>query len=91
MVRAPKHASAATSVLRAITLTAPARYDLFENSGDLDVAYTAPGLPRFRVNAFRQRGATSLALRVIPHRVPQFDDLSLPAKLESPGAHVKRL
>jgi twitching motility protein PilT len=57
---------------------APRRYDEFQESGDLDVAYTGEGLPRFRVNAFRQRGAVSFALRVIPAQVPRIDDLGLP-------------
>jgi twitching motility protein PilT len=64
--------------LRAITEVAPQRYDRFHESGDLDIAYTSGDLPRFRVNAFRQRGATSFALRVIPKTVPRFEDLGLP-------------
>jgi twitching motility protein PilT len=66
------------SYLRAVTAVAPQRYDLYHESGDLDIAYTSGDLPRFRVNAFRQRGATSFALRVIPKEVPQFEDLGLP-------------
>jgi len=66
-------------VLRALTAAAPQRLDQFEATGDLDVAYTAEGLPRFRVNAFRQRGATSFAFRVIPNEVPTLDGLGLPA------------
>ena len=64
--------------LRTVTEIAPQRYDLYHESGDLDIAYTADDLPRFRVNAFRQRGATSFALRVIPKKVPRFEDLGLP-------------
>jgi twitching motility protein PilT len=64
--------------LRTVTQIAPQRYDLFQQTGDLDIAYTADGLPRFRVNAFRQRGATSFALRVIPREVPRFEQLGLP-------------
>ena len=64
--------------LRAVTTIAPQRYDLFHETGDLDIAYTGEGLPRFRVNAFRQRGAVSFALRVIPKTVPRFEDLGLP-------------
>src|SRR5438552_3983270 len=64
--------------LRTITAAAPQRYDRFQEQGDLDLAYTAPDLPRFRVNAYRQRGATSFALRVIPRKVPQFAELGLP-------------
>src|SRR3954471_3932588 len=70
------------SYLRAVTAVAPQRYDLYHESGDLDIAYTGEGLPRFRVNAFRQRGATSFALRVIPKNVPRFEDLGLPGGIQ---------
>src|SRR6266571_3606128 len=50
----------------------------FEETGDLDIAYQSEDLPRFRVNAFRQRGAISFAFRVIPKNVPTFEELSLP-------------
>ena len=40
--------------------------------------FQRPGLPRFRVNAFRQRGDISFAFRVIPSQVPTFDALQLP-------------
>jgi len=70
------------SCLRALTAVAPQRYEAFQQTGELDIAYTGPELPRFRVNAFRQRGATSFALRVIPRRVPRFSDLGLPPGVE---------
>jgi twitching motility protein PilT len=69
--------------LRAVTAIAPQRYDLFHQTGDLDIAYTSADLPRFRVNAFRQRGAVSFALRVIPKNVPRFEDLGLPHGVRS--------
>ena len=65
-----------------VTAMAPQRAEQFREQGDLDVAYTADGLPRFRVNVFRQRGSTSMALRVIPKTVPRFLDLGLPAAVE---------
>jgi twitching motility protein PilT len=68
--------------LRQLTTSAPERYEVFQRTGDLDIAYTGPDLPRFRVNAFRQRGATSFALRVIPRKVPRFSDLGLPPGVE---------
>ena len=68
--------------LKALTAVAPQRYDAFHQTGELDIAYTGHDLPRFRVNAFRQRGATSFALRVIPRRVPRFSDLGLPPGVE---------
>ena len=68
--------------LDAVTATAPARRREFDDTGDLDVAYTHPPLPRFRVNGFRQRGAISFAFRVIPALVPSFGELRLPAGVE---------
>ncbi len=67
------------AALREVTAPAPQKLDQFEATGDLDLAYRAEGLPRFRVNAFRQRGAISFAFRVIPNEVPTFDKLGLPA------------
>ena len=61
-----------------MTRVAPERMRQFHESGDLDIAYTAEGLPRFRVNVFRQRGAISFAFRVIPRDVPSFERLSMP-------------
>jgi twitching motility protein PilT len=58
------------------------RLDAFDRTGELDLAYQAADLPRFRVNAFRQRGATSFAFRVIPRSVPTFAQLSLPPGVE---------
>jgi len=63
--------------LRTVTAIAPQRHDQFMATGDLDIAYTAGDLPRFRVNAFRQRGAVSFAFRVIPKNVPRISDLGL--------------
>src|SRR5215216_5091281 len=66
------------AVLNIVGASAPARLQAFHNTGDLDIAYQSGILPRFRVNAFRQRGQISFAFRVIPKRVPTFQDLNLP-------------
>ena len=50
----------------------------FENEQEADFAYAVPGLGRFRVNAFRQRGSVSMVLRAIPIHPPTFSDLNLP-------------
>jgi twitching motility protein PilT len=65
-------------VLRHVTETVPHRFESFREHGELDIAYETPSLPRFRVNGFRQRGATSFAFRVIPRQVPTFDSLQMP-------------
>ena len=50
----------------------------FEEAGEVDFSYELPGVSRFRVNAFRQRGEVSIALRAIPFAVRTIDDLGLP-------------
>ena len=71
------------SALELVTAIAPHKLQGFEETGDLDIAYQSEDLPRFRVNAFRQRGATSFAFRVIPKNVPNFEQLSLPVGVQA--------
>jgi twitching motility protein PilT len=54
----------------------------FESRKQLDLAYAVPGVARFRVNCFFQRGSISAAFRRIPHEIPQLEQLGLPAVLE---------
>lgn len=54
----------------------------FEEKGELDFSYSIPDLTRFRVNAYRQRGTISVALRVIPTKIPSIDELGLPEILK---------
>ena len=67
------------AVLDRVGAAYPQRRKAFDETGDLDVAYSEPGLPRFRVNGFRQRGAISFAFRVIPDEIPDFEKLHLPS------------
>ena len=69
-------------VLGHVGASSPARLAAFESAGELDTAYQPAGLPRFRVNAFRQRGEISFAFRVIPRQVPDFRSLQLPTGVE---------
>ncbi|PLX85004.1 MAG: type IV pili twitching motility protein PilT [Desulfuromonas sp.] len=50
----------------------------FETAREVDLAYGVPGLGRFRVNAFTQRGSVSLVFRAIPFDIKSLDDLLLP-------------
>jgi twitching motility protein PilT len=50
----------------------------FEKTWELDLSYGVPGLGRFRVNLYRQRGATGIAMRSIPSVIPSIEDLNLP-------------
>src|SRR3954468_53356 len=54
----------------------------FESRKQLDLAYAVPGVARFRVNCFFQRGSTGPAFRRIPHEIPELEQLGLPAILE---------
>jgi twitching motility protein PilT len=66
------------AVVEVIGKRSPERLEAFKQTGDLDIAYQDEDLPRFRVNAFRQRGHVSIALRVIPKNVPNFEALHMP-------------
>jgi twitching motility protein PilT len=66
------------TVLQEVTARTPHRLETFRETGELDTSYMAPDLARFRVNGFKQRGATSFAFRVIPNEIPKFEDLRLP-------------
>lgn len=50
----------------------------FEEQHEFDFAYSIPGLSRFRVNAFFQRGTIGAVFRTIPIRIPTADELGLP-------------
>jgi twitching motility protein PilT len=54
----------------------------FKEEFELDIAYSVPGLGRFRCNVFQQRGAVGLVLRVIPARILSIHELNLPVVLE---------
>ncbi|MEA4900466.1 type IV pilus twitching motility protein PilT [Desulfitobacterium sp.] len=60
----------------------------FLEQGELDFSYSLPGVGRFRVNAFRQRGSVGIVIRIIPFTIPTPESLGLPpvcielAKLE---------
>ncbi len=50
----------------------------FEIDHEIDFAYSVPQLARFRVSAYMQRGAVSIALRVVPYAVSSIAELNLP-------------
>lgn len=50
----------------------------FKEKGELDFSYSNAGLGRFRVNAYKQRGSYSMAIRVVTFKVPTIEELNLP-------------
>jgi len=59
-----------------------------DQDGSADLSYGLTGVGRFRVNIFRQRGSCAIVMRVIPDKIPSFDDLKLPKTLEE-IVHIK--
>lgn len=55
---------------------------MLREQGSCDISYSLPGLARFRVNVFIQRGSCAIVMRAIPTSIPTFDDLGLPAELK---------
>ena len=65
-------------VLREMLAEYPDKVAEFEANNEADFSYAVEGLARFRVNAFRQRGSTSIVARVIPFAVRTVAQLGLP-------------
>jgi twitching motility protein PilT len=59
-------------------LTDASRLEELTTEGEADFAFAVPGLARFRVNAFRQRGSISIVCRRIPYGVTTIEELGLP-------------
>jgi twitching motility protein PilT len=55
---------------------------IFDENYEVDLSYGVPGLGRFRVNAFAQRGTVALVLRAIPIAIPTLETLNLPPVLK---------
>jgi twitching motility protein PilT len=55
----------------------------FKRTSELDIAYSVPGLGRFRVNIFMQRGTIGMVFRLIPAKIFTVEELTLPKVLES--------
>ena len=65
-----------------LQVATPEEREHFHTHLELDFAYTLPGVGRIRCNAAQQRGAISLALRLLPLKIPTIDEMELPAILK---------
>ena len=66
----------------AASIMSTAQRQKFKDSQEVDLAYSVPGLGRFRCNVFQQRGTIGCVLRVIPVKVKTLDELGLPPVLK---------
>ncbi|MCP4897140.1 MAG: type IV pilus twitching motility protein PilT [bacterium] len=70
------------TIAMAFSMMTSRQKERFKNNLEIDIAYSVPGLGRFRCNIFQQRGSVGLVLRLIPARIETFKELLLPAVLE---------
>jgi twitching motility protein PilT len=63
-------------------LTDEAKLEAFRTEREVDFSYSLPGVARFRVNAFVQRGAVSLVCRAIPFEIKTASELMLPPVID---------
>ena len=54
----------------------------FDDNYETDLAYGVPGLGRFRVSVYSQRGSVAMVFRSIPFGIPSIDSLNLPPALK---------
>jgi twitching motility protein PilT len=63
----------------------------FKEKSEIDLAYSAPGLGRFRVNLYQQRGTVNMVFRSVPTKILTFQDLHLPAVIEKLAGETRGL
>ncbi|MCX7796617.1 MAG: type IV pilus twitching motility protein PilT [bacterium] len=66
----------------AYSLMNPEQRAKFEQSREIDFSYGLPGVGRFRINIFYQRGSIGIAIRSIPYKIPKLEELGLPPVLK---------
>ena len=70
-------------ILRCIYQMAHRDIDHLLSSGDDDFSFSIPGLSRFRINAYKQRGSLAAVIRVIAFQLPDPAELSIPEDVMS--------
>jgi len=55
--------------------------DTLKTTGDDDFSFSIPGLSRFRVNTYRQRGSLAAVIRVVAFSIPDWRDLGIPEEV----------
>lgn len=66
----------------AAAVLSPTHRKRFQEEQEVDLAYSVPGLGRFRCNVFQQRGTVGLVFRIIPTKISTIAELELPEVLE---------
>ena len=75
----------------AVSIMSNFQKEKFKDESEIDLAYGVPGLGRFRVNVFMQRGTVGIVFRVIPFKILTIEQLNLPRVLEKIAAEERGL
>jgi len=67
------------TIAMAFSIMSSRQKEKFKNNFEIDIAYSVPGLGRFRCNIFRQRGYIGMVFRYVQSRIPTLEELNLPA------------
>jgi twitching motility protein PilT len=74
-----------------IDITTGEQQEYFKEHGEIDFSFAIPGLSRFRVNAFRQRGSTAIVTRVVNENLPTLEELGHPPILKTLATQARGL
>jgi twitching motility protein PilT len=75
----------------AFSIMSASQKEKFKEKCELDLAYSAAGLGRFRVNVFQQRGTIGMVFRVVPVKILSIRDLVLPTVVEKTAMEQRGL
>src|SRR5436309_1145062 len=78
-------------VAMSAAIMSTAQRQKFKQSQEVDLAYSVPGLGRYRCNIFQQRGTVGLVLRIIPMQIRTIDELGLPPVMKKVAAEERGL
>src|SRR5512136_1353271 len=79
------------TIAMAFSMMSTQQKEKFKQFLEIDIAYSVPGLGRFRCNIFQQRGSVGLVLRLIPVRILSVKELLLPPVLDKIGDEARGL
>jgi twitching motility protein PilT len=87
----PLKAEETTAMARQVMNGHGDKHQVFEQKGEIDLSYFIEGVGYFRINCYRQRGVTGIAVRVINTEIPTIEELELPDVLFSLARQTKGL
>lgn len=64
-----------------VNLTPPKKRQIFDEIGTADFSFAIPGVARYRINIFHQRGSVCIAVRLVSNKIPTIEELGLPTTI----------